>query len=130
MTKGKVIRIVLSTLYISICLYNLKDYLEFNRSVSDSKPIPYLFIDKKINKGARGESYDMVYKHNDQEKTISITSDEYELIEKKVYPELYLSIKTGKVFSKWVLKKSLRITLLFFMLFLVTVFPWSLLSKR
>jgi hypothetical protein len=129
MSKRNVIKISLGLLFIIISIYFLKNYMEFN-SFSNNKPISYLFLDKRINKGGRGESYEMDFKYNNHVESISITSKEYDLIEEKQYPELYYSDYSGSIYSEWEKKKALRIALLFFILFICSVFPWNYFVKN
>jgi hypothetical protein len=129
MSKTSIIKIVLGLIFISISIIFFKNYIEFNSS-NKYKPISYLFIDRRINKGGRGESYEMDFKYNNQLKTISITSKEYDLIEMQQYPELYYSEVSDSIYSDWEKKKALRVAILFLILFLTSIFPWKFFVKN
>jgi hypothetical protein len=129
MNKSSIVKLVLSVVYVGIALTYFMKYLDFSSSVDTNKPLSYVYVDKRIKKGGRGESYEMDYSYKNQTETISITSKEYDLISAQQYPDLYYS-KAGVVFSAWEIKKSLRITVLFFGLFVVTITPWNFLLKR
>jgi hypothetical protein len=129
--KNKVFfKSVLGLFFISISLYFFNDYLEFKSSIVNNKPLTYSFIEKRINRGGRGESYEMDYLYNNQRRSILITSAEYELIEESKYPDLYFSKSSGNIFSKWQIKKSYRIAILFFFLFIATIMPYSRIIKK
>jgi len=67
----------------------------------------------------------MYFDYKSKEHTISLTSKEFELIDDKIYPTLYVSERTGKIFSMWTIKQSFRITIIFFILSIIAIFPWS-----
>ncbi|MEN2413174.1 hypothetical protein [Flavobacterium mesophilum] len=125
MKKEKLLKVVLGLLFFSISFIAFENYLHFKSSLVNNKPLAYLFIDKRINKGGRGESYEMDFLYKKQMHSISITGNEYDLIEKGQYPDLYLTKNKDDIFSKWSLKMSFRIALLFFLLFVLTVLPYS-----
>lgn len=126
--SSTIIRAVLAVIYIGIAGYFFMRYWDYR--TAGSTPIAYTYAGKKINKGGRGESYDMFYTYKGKEGTISLTSKEYYGIDEQQYPELYYSERSGSVFSCWEIKMSLRIVLLFCGLLIVTVFPWSIVSKK
>lgn len=121
MNKDTIIGVVLSVMFIGVSINYLKNYIDFKSAISENKPIPYTIIDKKINKGGRGVSYDMIIEYKNSRQTISITSKDYDWIQSGKYPELYYSKRSGLIFSKWEVKKAFRVALLFFILFVVVV---------
>ena len=88
MNKTKVVKYVFGVLFFCVSIYSLRSYIDCKSTVSESKPIVYFLVETRINKGGRGKSYDMIIKYQNREKTISITSKEFELIENGKYPEL------------------------------------------
>lgn len=130
MNKSKIVKLILSVLYFSISISYFKDYIDFKSAISESKSISYLFIDKKINKGGRGESYDMIIEYKNKRQIISITSKEFYLIENGKYPQLYYSNNSGLFFSRWNIKMALRITILFLLLSIIAIFPWNILNMQ
>lgn len=111
-------------MFLGISIYSFTNYIGFRYVISESKPILYSLINNRINKGGRGESYDLTIKYQNKEYVINITSKESDLIENGVYPEIYFSTYTNSVFSKWTITLSLRLTILFFILAFVAVLPW------
>lgn len=130
MNKTKAVKYIFGVLFLSVSIYSLMNYIDFRNALTKSKPIVYSFIEKRVNKGGRGESYDMIIKFKNKERTISITSKEFELIENGKYPELFYSNDTDSIFSKWSIKLSLRITILFLLLSIVAILPWNKLVKQ
>ncbi|MBT1708765.1 hypothetical protein KK062_11045 [Fulvivirgaceae bacterium PWU5] len=128
MSKSSIAKLVLGVLYLGFVGTYFIQYLDFSGSIDGNKPISYVYVDRKI-KGGRSNYYEMTFSYNNQEQTISISRKEYDLISKQQYPDLYLS-KSGAVFSKWEIRKSSRIAIGFFVLFVVAVTPWSFLLKR
>jgi lipoprotein signal peptidase len=129
MNKTKIVKFVLGVIFLGISVNFFKDYIAFKSAISESKPIVYSFIERRINKGGRGETYEMDYQYKYQKGTVNITSQEYDLIANAKYPSLYYSKNTGLIFSKWEEKKAFRITILFLVLFIVAIFPWNKLYK-
>jgi hypothetical protein len=129
MNKTKAVKFVLGIIFFSISVKFFMDYIDFNSSISESKPIVYSFVEKRINRGGRGESYDMIIEYKNRERTISINSKEYDLIEKGDFPKLFYSKNTDSIFSKWSIKLSFRITILFLLLSIVSIVPWNKLVK-
>jgi|688.fasta_scaffold282098_2 hypothetical protein len=125
MRFNKIIKYFFGVIFLFISLYNYTNYLDFYNSLNEPQKIKYLFVSKKINIGGRGNSYEMIINYKNKLKTISLTSKEYTLIDIKNYPILYEGKRTGYIFSKWVVKKSLRISILFFLMFVVAVSPWN-----
>lgn len=129
MTKETILKTIFGLLFISLSIYFFRDYFDFKSEIVNNKLISYSFIEKKINKGGRGESYDMIFFYNRQKHSISITSTEYYLIEEGKFPKLYLSKKSNSIFSVWSIKRSLRLGILFLSLSIISVFPYSLFRK-
>ena len=129
MNKTKAVKFTLGIIFFSISVKFFTNYVDFISSISESKPIVYSFVEKKINRGGRGESYDMIIEYNNGERTISITSKEYDLIEKGDFPKLFYSKNTDSIFSKWSIKLSLRVSILFLLLSIVAILPWNKLVK-
>lgn len=129
MSKAKIIKFVLGVIFLGISVNFYKDYLVFKSAISESKPIVYSFIERRINKGGRGETYEMDYQYKYRKGTVNITSQEYDLITNAKYPSLYYSINTDLIFSKWEKERALRIAILFLVLFIFAIFPWSKLYK-
>jgi hypothetical protein len=123
--KATILKLVFGLMFSIIIIINLKDYIEYKSVMTESNPISYIYTDKRINKGGRGDSYEMDYKYFNIKGTVYITSKEFFLIEKGIFPELFYSKKNGLIFSRWEIKKSIRITVLFLVFFIVVVFPWS-----
>jgi hypothetical protein len=128
MKKVNVIKIFLGVLFLSNSFFNYLHYLDYKSSITNNKPISYTFIENKIHEGGRGKYYDMVIKYNNNESVINITSKELDLIELGKYPELYFSKNSGIIFSKWEIKKAIRITILFFLLSIIALIPWNFLK--
>ncbi len=124
------IKYLLGIIFLCIGIYNFRNYRNFKNSLAPNAEIIYKIINKKVNNGGRGDSYEMKIEYNNKEYSISLTSKEFVLIDSKIYPTLYESKNTGKIFSKWIIKKSGRISILFIILFFVAVLPWrSVFSK-
>ena len=130
MNKSKAVKFVLGIIFFSISVKFFTNYVDFNSSISESKPIVYSFVEKRINRGGRGETYEMDYQYNLKRGTVNITSEEYDMITSGKYPQLYYSKSTGLVFSNWEIKKAFRITILFLLLSIVAILPWNKLVKQ
>lgn len=130
MNKSKAVKFVLGIIFFSISVKYFTNYVDFNSSISESKPIVYSFVEKRINRGGRGETYEMDYQYNLKRGTVNITSEEYDMITSGKYPQLYYSKSTGLVFSNWEIKKAFRITILFLLLSIVAILPWNKLVKQ
>ena len=129
MNYNKIFKIILSFIFLVISLFNFKNYIDYkNEKIENKKIISYEFVNKKDNKSGRGSSYDMVVKYKDKLHTISITSNEYDMIDNGKLPKLYYLENSKELFSDWTIKLKLRITVLFFSLFLAS-FIWGLLSR-
>lgn len=127
--KAKIVKFILGLIFFSIFINYLGDYIDFKTAMFESTPISYSYIDKRINRGGRGETYEMDYQYNNIKGTLSITSKEYDLIEDAEYPELFYSKRSRLIFSKWEMKKAFRITILFLALFIIAIFPWNRLPR-
>lgn len=130
MNKTKAVKFVLGIIFFSISVKFFTNYVDFNSSISESKPIVYSFVEKRINRGGRGETYEMDYQYNLKRGTVNITSEEYDMITSGKYPQLYYSKSTGLIFSNWEIKKAFRITVLFLLLSIVAILPWNKLVKQ
>ncbi|MFW0739391.1 hypothetical protein [Flavobacterium sp. T12S277] len=130
MKKKRLLKFILGLLFISISIISFYNYLEFKSSFINNKSLSYSFVEKRINRGGRGESYEMDFLYNNKKHSISITSNEYNLIEEGKYPDLYFSERSGNFFSKWEAKKSFRISLLFFSLFIFTIIPYTYIINK
>lgn len=127
---NKVVKYLFSIIFASISFYAFKNYWNFTHSVSNNSPIAYSFINKNINKGGRGETYDMHIVYDYRKYIISITSEEYAQIGNRKFPELYYSKSMNVVFSKWEIKMLFRVAILFFLLFIIAVVPWTFFKAR
>lgn len=130
MNKKRLLKFILGLLFISISIISFRNYLDFKSSLINNKPLSYLFIEERINTGGRGESYEMDFLYNNNKYSISITSTEYDLIQEGKYPNLYFSKNSNKFFSKWEIKKSFRISILFFSLFIFTIIPYAYIINK
>ena len=57
MNKTKAVKYIFGVLFLSVSIYSLMNYIDFRNALTKSKPIVYSFIEKRVNKGGRGESY-------------------------------------------------------------------------
>lgn len=105
MDKSKLIKYIFGLLF-GISIYSLTNYIDSRHAISEGQPILYTIAEKRINKGGRGESYELIIKFQNKEHTISITSKEFDLIEDGRHPELYFSKYTGTIYSKWTITLS------------------------
>jgi hypothetical protein len=130
MNKEQIIQYLMGLIFLVVSVSSLINYIGFRHAISESKTIEYSILEKRINKGGRGESFDLIIKFQNREQTISITSKEFDMIENGEYPELYFSKYTNSIFSKWSITRSLRLTILFFILSIFAVLPWSKLNIK
>lgn len=124
MRKILVFRIVFGLVLLCIAFVHFCNYLEYSYAIGSNKPIAYKYISKELNSG-RGVSYDMNLAYNNKNYTTSITSKEYDLINKGVYPTLYFSDKSKTIYSKWVIAMNLRISLVMLFVFILVITPWE-----
>lgn len=130
MNKSKILKYIFSVLFLCVTIYSLFNYIHFRNALSEFKPIVYSYIEKRVNRGGRGESYDMIIEYKNKKRTISITSQDFDLIENGIYPELYYSQDIDSVFSKWSVKVSLRVAILFLLLSIMSIIPWNKVIKQ
>lgn len=104
--------------------------MDYKNSINPNAQIIYSFVSKKIKIGGRGDYYQMKIKYKENEHLIDLTSREFELIDSKSYPILYESKNTGKLFSNWVMRRTLRIIIIFSSLSIIAIFPWRLIIQR
>lgn len=123
MKSKLMLKIIFVVLFGIIAGYNLEVYIDHRNIVQSSQPIDYIFAGKKIKKGGRGVSYEMKVFYKDREYKLNITSKTFEEIGTKKFPVLYYSEQKDTVFSLWEIKKSLRVTILFFAGFILLVLP-------
>jgi hypothetical protein len=57
-------------------------------------------------------------------------NQDFDLIENGIYPELYYSQDIDSVFSKWSVKVSLRVAILFLLLSIMSIIPWNKVIKQ
>lgn len=130
MNRKILLRIILGVLFIGISANSFCNYLDYKSSIVSSKPISYVFLESRINKGGRGETYEMDFLYKKKKSSILITSSEFNLAYKGKYPVLYVSKKSGDFFSRWSIKRSFRITVLFFIFFILTAVPYSFIFSK
>ncbi len=131
MNKSIVVKFFLGALFLSVSIYSFMKYFEFRNAFLEGKPIVYSLIEKRINKGSRGgDSYKIVVEYNKSEQTVTVTSQDFDLIDKGKYPELYYSQYSDSVFSKWSVKVSLRVAILFLLLSIMSIIPWNKVIKQ
>ncbi len=107
-------------IYLMICFIDIKS------AISDKKTIDYVYINRKIKKGEKGDTrYIMNFYFSGRKDYVQITSEEYKSLEVEKYPDLFLSKRTGKIISKLELK-FISIMIMFLVITLVLIFPWSL----
>ncbi len=129
MNKINVFKVFMGLVFLGISFKFFRDYIDFKHSISNTPPISYHFINKRENIGGRGNSYDMTIEYQKKQHTLSITSKEYRLIEKGIFPKLFCSNTSKIVFSNWTIRMSLRISIMCLFFFIVAVFPWFRLIK-
>lgn len=123
MKNFQILKIVFRILFLSIATISLWFYLDYKQAIDTQFSIEYKFIEKKANKGGRGTHYEMKVYYANKYYNISLTKQEYTNIDNNQFPTLYFSEKNKDIFSNWELRLTLRITLLFFGLFLISWFP-------
>lgn len=109
-----ILKMVFTILCLSILMYNLIHYCEYNKIISHDTPIVYGIVEASIINGAKGNSYNLkvIYKNFDYD--LQITSNTYfDIIDKKM-PKLYYSKKMDTVFCYWQKKQAFRVLILSF----------------
>lgn len=102
------------------------NYLDYSSNLSSRNIILYTIEDKIINNGGRGRSYVMIIRHGTNISKVSITSKEFVLIDEGELPVLYMTKGTEKIFSQSIIKRNIRISILFFIFSIVMLFiPWK-----
>lgn len=126
----RLLKFIFGLLFAVISIMSFCNYFDFKSSMVSNEPVSYLFIEKRINRGGRGEAYEMDFLYNRRKYSIFITGNEYSLIEKGKYPILYISKESGNFFSVWSIKRSFRISMLFFMLLIFTLIPYDFILNK
>lgn len=117
MKFNKISIVILPLIFGAISINYFRKYLIL-KSILEN-PIAYEVIASKVNKGGRGESFDMTVLYQKQPYELSITGKDYRNLKKGKYPVLYYSVELDEVFYSWSVKRSLRIAIIFFVFFIV-----------
>ncbi|GEM_PF-2086134 len=129
MSGNFILKIIFRVLFGVIASYQLKVYYDSRNIVQSSNPIDYIYVDEEIKKGGRGVSYEMEVLYKDKQYELNITKKMFEEIKVGKFPVLYYYKEKDTVFSLWEIKKSFRVTILFFIGFLLTFIPKFFIKK-
>ncbi len=125
MKNYNIAKLILGVIFFSISIIHFINYNNYRRSLKKREPISYSYVDRKINTGGRGESYEMTITYDKKKYKINLTSKEYYEINDEMFPILYYSKGNNLVFSEWEMKRAYRIFLVFIIMFLITIIPFS-----
>ncbi len=117
MKFNKISIVILPLIFGAISINYFRKYLILKPILGS--PIAYEVISSKVNKGGRGQSFNMTVRYQKQPYELAITGNDYRNLKKGKYPTLYYSVKLNEVFYHWTIKMSLRIALIFFVFFIV-----------
>lgn len=123
------IKHLFALIWLSISCYSFRSYVNYNSITKESLPIAYEYIERKVVSGAKGETYQLIYKVNNIIGEVAITSIDYDSITAGKYPDLFYSKKDNVYFSRWDLKRSARISAVFFIFFVIAIFPWNFIEN-